>query len=110
MTLEKFLNENALFLEHDETMTKWRWHAVKQVGERPSPRTGMSVAVTQNLQKCFIFGGVQDVKDEDEDLEGKFFNDVYTVNVENEKATWHLGRDLFSQKIRLKMPNRFRIQ
>merc|ERR1712037_788083 len=36
----------------------------------------------------YLFGGVQDVKDDDEELEGNFFNDLYTVSIENEKATW----------------------
>eukprot|EP00094_Tigriopus_californicus_P001814 TCALIF_01753-PA protein Name:"Similar to Klhdc4 Kelch domain-containing protein 4 (Mus musculus)" AED:0.08 eAED:0.12 QI:98/0.71/0.62/1/0.85/0.75/8/31/515 len=65
--------------KHDTTMTKWKWNTVKQVGYRPSTRTGMSVAVAPNSVKIFLFGGVQDVKDEDEDLEGNFFNDLYSV-------------------------------
>ena len=51
----------------------------------------MSVAVAPNA-KIFMFGGVQDVKDEDEDLEGTFFNELYTLHVENERATWNLGK------------------
>ena len=39
----------------------------------------------------YLFGGVQDVKDDDEELEGNFFNDLYTVAIENEKATWSEG-------------------
>ena len=39
----------------------------------------------------YLFGGVQDVKDDDEELEGNFFNDLYTVSIENEKATWSEG-------------------
>ena len=72
-------------------MSKWRWQAVKQVGNRPSVRTGMSVAVAPN-NKVFLFGGVQDVKEDEEELVGTFYNDLFTVNVENEKATWTLGR------------------
>ena len=41
--------------------------------------------------KIYLFGGVQDVKDDDEELEGNFFNDLYTVSIENEKATWSEG-------------------
>ena len=42
----------------------------------------------------FFFGGVQDnenIDDEDSDSDdegGDFFNDLYSVNVENERATW----------------------
>eukprot|EP00095_Tigriopus_kingsejongensis_P008096 maker-scaffold590_size129399-snap-gene-0.28 protein:Tk08096 transcript:maker-scaffold590_size129399-snap-gene-0.28-mRNA-1 annotation:"kelch domain-containing protein 4" len=74
--------------KHDPTLSKWRWNTVKQVGYRPSTRTGMSVAMTPNGGKVFLFGGVQDVKDDDEDLEGNFFKDLYSVHVENEKANW----------------------
>lgn len=65
---------------------------MKQVGYRPSVRTGMSVAVAPN-NKIFVFGGVQDVKEDEEELEGNFFNDLYTVSVENERATWNLGEE-----------------
>ena len=41
--------------------------------------------------QVYLFGGVQDVKDDDEELEGNFFNDLYTVAIENEKATWSEG-------------------
>ena len=50
----------------------------------------MSVAVAPN-NKVFLFGGVQDVKEDEEELVGTFYNDLYTVTVENEKATWTLG-------------------
>ena len=76
--------------EHDETMTKWRWFSVKQVGNRPSARTGMSVSTAPN-NKNFVFGGVQDVKDEEEELESQFYNDLYFVALENEKAHWTKG-------------------
>ena len=78
------------FSEHDETLVKWRWQAVKQVGVRPSTRSGMSVTTAPN-GKVFLFGGVQDVKEEDEELEGSFFNDLYSLAVEGEKATWSLS-------------------
>ncbi len=68
-----------------------RWHPVKQVGMRPSPRSGMSATVASGSNKVFLFGGVQDVKEDEEDLEGKFFNELYTVHVENEKASWLRG-------------------
>ena len=47
--------------------------------------------------KVFMFGGVMDLEsaedDSDEDSdeeEGNFFDEMYTVNVEGERATWHL--------------------
>ena len=53
--------------------------------------------------QVYLFGGVQDVKDDDEELEGNFFNDLYTLSIENEKATWSEGEIrifLLSDKIK----------
>ena len=69
---------------------------MKQVGQRPSKRTGMCNAVGKD-GKVYLFGGVMDLEsaddedDEDSDDEdGNFFNELYTVHVEGERATWHL--------------------
>ena len=75
-------------------MSKWRWMPVKQIGARPTARSGISCAGIPNTNKVFFFGGVQDnenIDDEDSDSDdegGDFFNDLYSVNVENERATW----------------------
>ena len=44
-----------------------------------------------------MFGGVQDKEDEEDEDEdsddedtGNFFNELYSVQVEGERATWHL--------------------
>ena len=73
---------------------------MKQVGNRPSVRSGMSSAMAANANRAFFFGGVRDVKDEDEELEGEFFNDLYTLTVEDQKATWGLG-EFFNSLLRL---------
>ena len=82
--------------KHDTTGTKWRWQTVKQVGQRPSKRTGMCNTVAKD-GRVFMFGGVMDLEsvedDSDEDSdeeEGNFFDELYTVNVEGERANWHL--------------------
>lgn len=83
--------------KHDESLTKWRWHNVKQTGTRPNPRSGISCAALPNSCKAFFFGGVNDESndnnlsdDEDEDdmRQGNFYSDLYTCLIENEKATW----------------------
>merc|ERR1712137_342114 len=47
--------------------------------------------------KVFMFGGVMDLEsaeddsdEESDEEEGNFFDEMYTVNVEGERATWHL--------------------
>ena len=82
--------------KHDETLTKWRWHNVKQTGNRPNPRSGIASAAVPNSNKAFFFGGVNDEanndssddEDEDDTKQGNFYSDLYVCSVENEKATW----------------------
>jgi len=97
--VEKGVTHVDMFLlspdKHDETFSKWRWQTVKQVGMRPSMRTGLASALGKD--RVFMFGGVQDQEGEGEDDDdsddegsGNFFNELYSVQVEGERATWHL--------------------
>jgi len=85
-------------MKHDETFTKWRWQNVKQVGMRASLRTGLSSALVKD--RIFMFGGVCD-KDGDEEIdsdsEGEgdeesamFYNELYSIHFDGERATWSL--------------------
>lgn len=78
-------------------MTKWRWFPVKQTGHRPCPRSGFSSAAIPNSNRAIFFGGVQDDEDtnmavpdsdDEDDVSGVFFNDLYGVAIDGEKATW----------------------
>ncbi|KAJ8302928.1 hypothetical protein KUTeg_019324 [Tegillarca granosa] len=64
---------------------KWKWSQVKQSGCRPSPRCGMSLA-TISGNKGLIYGGVFDQEEDDEQIEGVFFNDLFTLDLE--KGKW----------------------
>ena len=82
--------------KHDSSGSKWRWQLVKQVGQRPSKRTGMCNTVGRD-GRIFLFGGVMDMEaageesdDDSDDEDGNFFNELYSVEVEGERATWHL--------------------
>jgi len=97
---EKGLTHVDMFLlspdKHDPTFSKWRWQAVKQVGMRPTMRTGLSSAMARD--RVYMFGGVQDQEKEDEEEDddsddegsGNFFNELYSVQLDGERATWHL--------------------
>lgn len=74
--------------EHDTTGLKWKWQSVKQAGVRPSPRCGFTLAPT-GADKAILFGGVYDELDEEEELEGVFYNDMYQLDLM--KPTWHEG-------------------
>jgi len=81
--------------KNDETLSKWRWLTVKQIGAKPCARSGISAVAVTGTNRVGFFGGVQDNEDaesEDSDDEdgtaGNFFNDLLSVNIENERATW----------------------
>lgn len=81
--------------KHDETFSKWKWHTVKQTGAKPVPRSGISCIGVPGTNKVLFFGGVQDLdeiecddSDDEDDNPGNFFNDLLSVMIENERATW----------------------
>lgn len=66
--------------------TKWKWMSVKQTGMKPSARCGASaVLIHPNL--AYIFGGVFDTESNEEELQGTFYNDLVTLDLE--KFQWH---------------------
>ncbi|GAB6026588.1 hypothetical protein CHUAL_013001 [Chamberlinius hualienensis] len=72
----------------DTTGTKWRWSQVKQCGIKPSPRCGFSLASVPNNNKVYLFGGVYDVEDSEEKLDGVFYNQLYLL--QTDKGKWHM--------------------
>lgn len=75
--------------ENDTTGGKWKWQSVKLTGSRPSPRTGLSVAVNASATRAFFFGGVYDDEEDDETLLGSFFDDLYCLDLE--RFNFHKG-------------------
>lgn len=64
---------------------------MRQGGTRPSPRCGASLA-TGSGERAYMFGGVYDQEDEDDDeggLRGTFYNDLYLLDLK--KFVWHTG-------------------
>uniref|UniRef100_A0A0B7A3Z8 DUF4110 domain-containing protein n=2 Tax=Arion vulgaris TaxID=1028688 RepID=A0A0B7A3Z8_9EUPU len=68
-----------------DNSVKWKWQSVKQSGVRPSPRSGMT-AVFAAGNKAFLFGGVFDEEEDEEDLEGVFYNELWSLDLE--KGKW----------------------
>lgn len=72
--------------KNDETGLKWKWTLVNQGGIKPSPRcSSTAILVQPNL--AYLFGGVYDDDDNEEELNGMFFNDLVALNLE--KYQWH---------------------
>ncbi|XP_030058572.1 kelch domain-containing protein 4 [Microcaecilia unicolor] len=74
--------------EGKEKEDKWVWSRLNASGMKPSPRTGFSVAVGPG-SRSILFGGVYD-EEEEESIEGNFFNDIYFY--EMEKSRWFAGQ------------------
>ncbi|KAL8590625.1 hypothetical protein ACOMHN_011061 [Nucella lapillus] len=69
----------------DGKPVKWRWLAVKQSGTRPSARSSMAAVVAPG-NNAVLFGGVEDEEEDEEQLEGTFFNDMFTLDLD--KSHW----------------------
>lgn len=67
---------------------RWVWTRINPSGTKPTPRSGFSVAVAPNHQ-TLLFGGVRD-EEEEESLEGDFFNDLYFYDAT--KNRWFAGQ------------------
>ena len=79
--------------QQDDTAARWRWQPVSQRGVgRPSLRSGLASAVAG--ERVFMFGGVADEEagEEGEMGESSFFNDMFSVTVEGDQATWRTVR------------------
>lgn len=55
----------------------------------PSPRSGLAVSQPPVGEKVYLFGGVFDQTEEEEELEGQFYNDLYQLDLK--KHIWHTG-------------------
>ncbi|XP_031635184.1 kelch domain-containing protein 4 [Contarinia nasturtii] len=73
--------------KNDASGLLWKWSSVKPGGYRPAPRSGVSVAVAAN-GKGYIFGGVLDVNEDEENLDGQFSNEMHLLDLSN--PTWRL--------------------
>ncbi|XP_028264092.1 kelch domain-containing protein 4 isoform X2 [Parambassis ranga] len=76
--VEKGTIHSDMFLlkrEGKEGQEKWSWSRLNPSGSKPPPRSGFSLAVGP-AGRAVLFGGVCD-EEEEETLEGDFYNDIY---------------------------------
>ncbi|KAM9854661.1 kelch domain-containing protein 4 [Aulostomus maculatus] len=89
--VEKGTIHSDMFLlrrEGKDGQEKWSWSRVNPSGNKPPPRSGFSLAVGP-VGRAVLFGGVSD-EEEEEMLEGDFFNDLYLFDMV--KNRWFPGQ------------------
>ncbi|XP_064226034.1 kelch domain-containing protein 4 isoform X2 [Aotus nancymaae] len=88
--VDKGTRHSDMFLlkPEDGREDKWVWTRINPSGIKPTPRSGFSVATAPNHQTLF-FGGVCD-EEEEENLEGEFFNDLYFYDASRNR--WFAGQ------------------
>lgn len=77
----------SFLLESDPAGLTWKWASVKPGGLKPAPRSGVGLTVTQ-AGLGYTFGGVLDVAEDEESVEGNFSNEMHTFDVA--KQVWRL--------------------
>ncbi|XP_044283920.1 kelch domain-containing protein 4 [Varanus komodoensis] len=85
--VDKGMLHTDMFLLKAESSDKWTWTRMSPSGVKPTPRSGFSVTMGPN-NRSLLFGGVHD-EEEEECLEGDFFNDIYFYDVA--KNRWFPG-------------------
>lgn len=66
---------------------KWKWNSCKPGGRRPVARSG--VACTQGPGgRVYIFGGVMDTEEDDENLRGQFSNEIHFLDTAGGGIAW----------------------
>lgn len=66
---------------------KWRWNSCKPGGRRPLPRSGVASTVGPG-GKIYVFGGVMDTEEDDENLRGQFSNEIHFLDTAGGGIAW----------------------
>lgn len=69
-------NLDLFFVESD----KYKWSSVKAGGYRPKPRNSVGCTVAPN-GKAYCFGGVMDVNEDDENVQGQFGDELLAFDL-----------------------------
>uniref|UniRef100_A0A3Q2Q9L3 Kelch domain containing 4 n=1 Tax=Fundulus heteroclitus TaxID=8078 RepID=A0A3Q2Q9L3_FUNHE len=81
------IHSDMFLLKREGKDEKWSWSRLSPSGSKPPPRSGFSLAVGP-AGRAVLFGGVCD-EEEEEMLEGDFYNDLYLYDTV--KNRWFPG-------------------
>lgn len=103
--VDKGVTHSDMFLltveKINETNLRLCWTQAKSTGAKPLSRSGMSVAQGPN-GKAYVFGGVLDLAEDEDDLQGHFGNDLHMLDV-----TTQLWRRIELDKSQKKSKNNY---
>lgn len=66
---------------------KWKWNSCKPGGRRPVARSGVACTSAPG-GKIYIFGGVMDTEEDDENLRGQFSNEIHFLDTAGGGIAW----------------------
>ncbi|CAI6350287.1 unnamed protein product [Macrosiphum euphorbiae] len=72
----------------DIDCSNYRWSKVKQAGFLPTARCSLSSSPIPGQNKAYVFGGVHDNEQGEDDLTSTFFNELYMLDMEQSTPTW----------------------
>lgn len=64
---------------------------MKQAGCLPSARCSLSGTLISGHNKAYLFGGVYDEEQGEDDLTSTFYNDLFMLDLEQTTPTWRLS-------------------
>lgn len=79
------------FTEGDTDFSNCRWSKVKQAGHLPTARCSLSGTQVTGHNKAYLFGGVYDEEQGEDDLHSTFYNDLFMLDMEQNTPTWRLS-------------------
>jgi len=79
------------FTEDSVDFSNCRWTKVKQTGCLPTARCSLSGTLIPGHNKAYLFGGVYDEEQGEDDLTSTFYNDLFMLDMEQKTPTWRLG-------------------
>jgi hypothetical protein len=89
-----FFNRIFIFIliEGDTDFSNCRWSKVKQAGFLPTARCSLSGTPIPGHNRAYLFGGVYDEEQGEDDLTSTFYNDLFMLDMEQNIPTWRLSK------------------
>ncbi|KAJ0181451.1 hypothetical protein K1T71_003536 [Dendrolimus kikuchii] len=84
---ERTLTHTDLFKLSEKTGGGWTWRSLSGGVYAPNARAGQAATVNVHSNRGYVFGGVADVEETEEELKGEMSDDLHLLDLETGK--WH---------------------